>query len=199
MNIVMSTTRKLTTPNIRTKAARPYLEFKVMVANGFGSFSRLIFPGKTQLINEAPKDTSENFTPTDEWPEKLCQGSLNCKVTEFPDNFQEAVGDGQGIGAFDNGLYTPAFSIPHDMIGGNQFGPTSENPRKGIGQVWDCTVTKHHSTADNQFSAWHLRRVVGNTSGYLDVIELVSDRRLREAHALETGMEMTLKMHLGGK
>lgn len=155
------------------KNQRLHLQFKAVVQDGFGSYSRLVFPGRSALLKR-------NKSGCNDWPEELCRGSLNCGITEFPAHFNRVAGKGYGIQKLDKGPFTPEFSIPGDMIKGNQL---------GVANVWKCVV-KNDNTQE-QFNAWHVRRV---GACYLEIMELMSDKRMRDAYGLKTGTPLTVDM-----
>lgn len=155
---------------------RLHLRFKAVVQDGYGSYSRLVFPGKSALLKLIKKGCHD-------WPEQLCQGSLNCGVTEFPANFNKVAGKGEGLQKLDKGSFTPEFGIPSSMIKGNQL---------GIANVWKCVVTNDNT--QEQFDAWHVRRV---GASYLEIMELMSDKRMRDAYGLKTGTPLTIDMWSG--
>lgn len=166
------------------KKGRLSLVFHAVVQDGEGAFSRMAFPGPDE-INGAPAD----------WPgpEKMQPGSLNCRVTKFPWNFRWAAGPGDRIQKLDSGRFTPEFTIPAEMIENNRLEPDDENPRRGTAQIWRCAVRNEDTGED--FEAWHVRRVDGYYPPFHGIIELMADRKLRDAHKLKNGTPLTITMY----
>ena len=170
-----------------------YLEFKAVVQDGEGAFSRMVFPGRDE-INGAPADWPL-ATGTKEG--HLQPGSMNCRVTSFPDNFNKLAGKGDRIAALDSGQFTPVFEIPREAIKNNRVAPWGPacNQRMGIAQAWRCVVTNEDTK--EEFNAWHVRRIDGTYPPFHGIIELMADRKLRDAHKLENGTPITIKMYKG--
>ena len=166
------------------KAEPLTLTFRCVTQDGFGSFSNMIFPGRHELAG-AP----------DDWPETLEKGSLNCRVIDFPENFDEIAGPGRGILKLDQGLFAPAFTIPHDAIQRNRLKPNAQEPLKGMAQVWRCVVT--NETTQQTFNVFHVRRI-DESSPYDGVIELMSDKHLRCAHNLQENDGTVLRIEMQG-
>lgn len=161
------------------------LTFQCVVQGGEGRFSRLVFPGKNDVAN-APAD----------WPELVQPGSLNCRVVEFPHEFDAVAGAGDRIQKLDKagGTFPPVFAIPREDIQNNSVAPRhpGHDPRMGIAQAWRCAV-RNEDTGE-EFTAWHVRRVDGTYPKFHGVIELVADRKLRDAHALHDDTRLTITM-----
>ena len=155
------------------KDQRLHLRFKAVVQDGLGRYSRLEFPGKASLLKL-------NKSGCKDWPEQLCRGSLNCGITDFPAHFNRVAGKGDGLQKLDKGTFTPEFGIPGDMIKGNQL---------GVANVWKCVVTNDNTR--EHFDAWHVRRV---GASYHDIMELMSDKKMRDAYGLKTGTPVTIDM-----
>jgi len=172
---------------------KAYLEFQAVVQVGEGMFSRMVFPGRDE-IKGAPSDWPLR---TSEAEGHLQPGSMNCKITSFPDDFNAVAGAGDRIAALDSGHFTPVFSIPREAIKNNRVGPwgADDNQRKGIAQAWRCVVTKNDT--QEEFNAWHVRRIDGTYPPFHGIIELMADRKLRDAHGLEDGTAITIKMYKG--
>ena len=164
-------------------AQRLVLEFKTVVQNGEGRFSKMVFPGRGDL-----KGNPEC------WPEKLQPGSLNCKITGFPKDFHTLAGQGDRIEALDHGRFSPEFKIPRESIKNNVVKPYSkkDNQEKGVAQVWRCIVRNDNS--GEQFEAFHVRRIDGSYPKFHDIMELMSDKHLRNQYNLEDGTALTIKM-----
>jgi hypothetical protein len=172
--------------------------FHAVVEDGEGRFSRMSFPGRNELLAvQSTLDASENHRPHPQWPVKLFDGSMNCRITSFPDEFAAVAYAGDRIAALDTGHFTPAFSIPRAMIAGNNIRPygADDNQRKGIAQVWRCAVTNENTGAT--FQAWHVRRVDGTYPKFHEIIELMSDVKMRKEHGLESGTPIKIEMFKG--
>tara|TARA_R110002124_G_scaffold287365_1_gene474264 strand:+ start:197763 stop:198371 length:609 start_codon:yes stop_codon:yes gene_type:complete len=169
------------------------LTFKAVVQPGEGRFSRMIFPGRDQ-IEGAPEDWP---LATSTEPGHIEPGSLNCVITEFPDDLDSLAGEGDRVAKLDTGMFTPTFSIPRDAIEKNVVAPWDENDnqRKGIAQAWRCVVTNEDT--QETFDAWHVRRIDGTYPPFHGILELMADRKLRDAHGLQDGTPITIKMYKG--
>ena len=176
---------------------RLHLRFKAVVQDGEGRFSRMHFPGRQEMLDSPLTDNpNENHTPSEDWPEELFNGSMNCRITEFPEDFAQIAGEGDRIAALDTtDTFTPEFSIPRELIENNVVRPYSDacNPRKGIAQVWKCVVTNEET--GQEFDAWHVRRVDGTYPPFHGIIELMSDKKMRDAYGLENGTPITIDMY----
>lgn len=159
------------------------LTFKCAAESGEGRFSRMRFPGRDS-VPEAPED----------WPGpgQMAPGSLNCRIQEFPADFDNIAGAGDRIQKLDSGYFIPEFSIPGELIQNNALSPTQENPQRGIAQIWRCRV--YNEDSRESFNAWHVRRIDGSYPAYHDVIELMADRNLRKAHNIQDGTPLTITM-----
>ncbi len=151
------------------------LVFNCVVNSGMGMYSELEFP-KHPL-----------------WPADMHAGSLNANI--LPNGFPRALdkmGEGWGVQKLDNKKFSALFNIAQSDIGNNMLTPRADNPERGTAQIWGCTVT----TADKstEFNAWAVRRI---GSAYSDVIEIMSDKHLRNTYGLENGTEITVKLHEG--
>lgn len=169
-------------------AKQSYLEFNAVVQSGEGRFSRMVFPGRSSVDN-APED----------WPETVQRGSLNCKVTNFPAEFAAVAGRGDRIAALDKGRFEPEFAIPRDQIKNNGLAPMGifDNKKKGNAQAWRCQVMNLET--GEVFDAWHVRRIDGSYPKFHDTIELMADRKLRDAHQLKDGTKIKIKMFRKGQ
>ena len=177
------------------------LSFLAVVQDGEGAFSRMRFPGQTQMkAIAAANDTLENVKPAAQWPEELCPGSMNCQVTDFPLDFDELAGEGDRIAKLDSGVFTPEFCIPKDEIENNRVGrfPVPGIPRMGVAQVWHCVVSPEKkgmfSKRPKPFHAWHVRRVDGTYPPFHGIVELMSDRKMRDAYGLQNGTRLKIDM-----
>lgn len=99
------------------------LTFRGRIVNGIGKHSQLYVPGKSEL-SSAPED----------WPEKLCPGSLNILVTQWPDMFSNKKLS-LSAKSLDTAGFTPTFIIPQDELGNNQLTPRTDMPNRGTAQV----------------------------------------------------------------
>lgn len=152
------------------------LIFNCVVADGMGMYSELDFPSHPM------------------WPEKMQAGSLNARINSdgFPKSLDKMGKSGYGVQKLDNKKFSSLFNIAQQDIGNNSLGPTPQEPERGIAQVWKCSVSVDNSHVE--FDAWMVRRI---GSAYMDVIELMSDKHLRDSYGLQSGMPITLKVHEG--
>jgi hypothetical protein len=159
------------------------LTFKAVVQVGEGRFSNMAFPGRGEL--KAKPEC---------WPIELQPGSLNCKITEFPDDFYDLAGEGDRIEALDHGRFKPEFRIPRQAIKNNVVRPYDkhDNQEKGIAQVWRCLVTNEDT--GQAFEAFHVRRIDGSYPPFHGIMELMSDKHLRDCFDLKDGTNLTIKM-----
>lgn len=153
-----------------------YLEFDCKISNGMGMYSELEFP-------EHPL-----------WPEKMHSGSLNASIKSngFPAELETLGQNGHGVQKLDNGRFSSLFNIAQKDIGNNSLTPTRENPERGTAQVWACQVEVEGTT--KAFNAWAVRRI---GSAYYNVLELMSDKHLRDTYSLENGMSVKIKLFKG--
>lgn len=163
------------------------LTFRAVVQDGEGRYSRMTFPGPEQVAG-APAD----------WPGpgKMQPGSLNCKITSSPADLNEQAGKGDRVQALDSGQFDPEFVIPGELIENNCLRPIPGAPRRGCAQVWRCAV-RNEETGET-FSAWHVRRIDGTYPPFHGIMELMADRKLRDAHGLKNGTPITITMFRKG-
>ncbi len=158
------------------------LRFSGVICDGVKKFAKMEIPGRATLP-QAPK----------EWPEELYRGSLNVwiRANGYPADFVQHRLP-VSVETLDNGLFEPAFEIPHDQIGGNTLSPNPEMPRRGDAQVWPAEI---HRDIEPLFSVscWTLRRFGANVG---EQLELVSEERLRDRD-LPNGTPVTV--HLFGR
>lgn len=154
--------------------------FKGKIRDGRGNFSKMKIPGRSSLPI-APND----------WPEVICPGSLNVKVMEYPEEL-ESLGPGNHIQKLDNGLFQPAFVIPHDRIIGNTIRPILHAPENGNAQVWRAKLAVAQTGI--QFPCWVLRRI---GSGVAKQLEIVSEDHLRSKYGLGNGDKVFVSLIAG--
>lgn len=158
------------------------LVFEGYVHRGQGDFSNMVIPGRTD----------ESYFPGD-WPAELASGSLNVRITGYPPEFQQR-GWGAKVTVLDSGLFQPAFVLPGHAILNNTI-PNRRNPsdrRTGDAQVWRATL----ENAYKAHSCWVLRRL---GSGYRDVLELVSEVRIRDLLGLDVIKTWPVRVRMNGR
>ena len=158
------------------------LRFLGVIAKGAGRFStELKLPGRSLIPGSHPG-----------WPESVHPGTLNIRITQFPDNFGE-LGEGSNTGKFDSGNFAPAFTFPADLIAGNTLPPKLENPRRGIGQAWEALL---HLPDRHFHECWMIRRVGSQMPNF---IELVSSICIRDTYniTIHTEPEVVLDIFEG--
>lgn len=159
---------------------KPALIFCGSITCGAGKHSEMTIPGQTHLPN-APED----------WPEKLCPGSLNVLVDKYPDGFSAPVGRTLGSYQLDDGAFQPAFIIPGNDISENKL---MHDGKPSSAQVWRAQlyVTDRHVT----IHCWVVRRFGSNVgrgqSG--NVLEIVAEAHLRNTHSLKDGERVVLEL-----
>lgn len=132
------------------------LVFTGKVVNGIGKHSELVVPGKSAFQN-AP----------DDWPAKLCPGSLNARITGYPPEFATRR-LALSTKTLDIAGFLPAFTIPQAQMGNNKLIPIPAMPVRGTAQLWRALLDANGQSA----KCWVLRRF---GSGLADQLELVSD------------------------
>lgn len=166
---------------------RSTLVFEARITDGMGMYSELKFPTRSELFN------NQATAAQVEWLDSIQPGSLNITVDRdgYPAQIED-LGKGYNVQKLDNGLFPPELVIAQSKIGNNSIRPYAGAPERGAAQVWPCTVEKldTHET----FNAFAVRRI---GSAYSDVIELMADRKLRDAHGLKTGTPVRLTLHSG--
>ncbi|MGB9153234.1 MAG: DUF120 domain-containing protein [Alphaproteobacteria bacterium] len=156
------------------------LVFNCEISSGMGMYSELAFPTHAQ-IQGLPKD----------WSDNMFRGSLNAAVIDYPVELS-ALGEGFRVQKLDNKKFTPAVVIPQTAIGNNSLGPRGNDTERGTGQAWraQINVTKTGEKAD----VWAVRRI---GSAYNDIIELMSDMKLRDHLRLKDGDKIELTLFAG--
>jgi hypothetical protein len=103
------------------------LEFIGTVRTGRCRFAHeMVIPGRDNL-----------FLKPDDWPRQLAPGTLNILVNDdaFPVGFEE-IGKGEGLTKLDEGNFGRALLISPWKIAGNTIKHDSENPTRGMGEIW---------------------------------------------------------------
>lgn len=137
------------------------LRFVGSIIKGRGRHSELGVPGRKALA-ECP----------DSWPQRLCPGSLNVRIDEYPAAFDER-GLPHSVKALDTAGFDPSFVIPWNEMERNRLTPRPESPRRGTAQVWTAVL----DWKDESLDCWVLRRI---GSGLGKELEIVSGIRIRE-------------------
>jgi len=156
--------------SLEMSSDRRTLEFRGRITGGKGLYSEMVIPGRQEL----------SHTPWD-WPVKVCPGSLNVVIDEYPAGFTEPIGRSGGVYQLDDENFVPEFVIPGRLIVNNNL---SYNDEPASAQVWRARLllTRHGTMAD----CWVLRRFgsnVGKGKGG-NVLELVSEHHLRTKYDL---------------
>ena len=137
------------------------IKFSGSVVNGIGRHVELFVPGSGS-VEKAPMD----------WPERLCPGSLNVRISRYPELFTER-GLALTTKTLDVAGFQPAFTIPQAVLGNNQLKATLAMPHRGQGQVWRAVL----EVSGRNMPCWVLRRF---GSGLADQLELVSHKKMRD-------------------
>ncbi|GEM_PF-1418340 len=180
-------------PQARLEAlreGRDELVFMAHVTDGMGMYSELTFPTRRELFNMQAAGTPVAVKPDTQWLDTIQPGSLNATIARdgYPAAL-EALGQGYQVQKLDNGTFEPELVIPQNKIGRNMIKPSAHMPEKGAAQIWPCEV--ENLKTHEKFNAYAVRRI---GSAYHDVIELMSDKKLRDAHKLETGTPIKLTL-----
>jgi hypothetical protein len=155
------------------------LIFEGAVVGGLGRFGReMEVPGRA-LLSDAPPD----------WPESIARGTLNFELDELPAPLRDR--RWSNIKRFDRREFVAAFEIPRNAIRANTLRPEPGSPEKGRAQLWRARLEAEQRTA----TCWVLRRI---GSGYATVLELVSDRRIREEIGLPIGRNWPARLRMYG-
>jgi hypothetical protein len=156
------------------------LTFQGTVSGGAGKHSEMLIPDLGALP-DAP----------DDWPERLCPGSLNIVIAAYPEGFSEPVGRTRGVYQLDDGAFPPAFVIPGDLMTENKL---VHNGGPAPAQVWRARLQV--AGRSGIIPCWVLRRFgsnVGKGRGG-NVLEIVSADHLREAYDLRDDHGVTLEL-----
>lgn len=157
------------------------LVFECTIGSGMGMYSQLSFPTHEEMPG----------LPAD-WPDRMFKGSLNAAVDKYPDEF-ERLGKGLEVQKLDNKTFPPALTIPQGAIGNNTLAPRPGMPERGAAQAWRARIEvegRAGATAD----VWAVRRI---GSAYYDIIELMSEKKLRDALGLQNGDKIRLTLFAG--
>jgi hypothetical protein len=157
-----------------------HLEFAGNVVNGIGKHSELFIPGRSELP-ECPLD----------WPEKLFPGSLNVRISKYPNEFAS-----RGLPPFATALdvagFEPQFTIEQHLILENKLTATQAMPRRGEAQIWRALLI----APNHEVGCWILRRF---GSALKDQIELVSSIGLRNELGLASDREWPVVVRMFGR
>lgn len=155
------------------------LKFEGAVVCGCGAFARdMEIPGR-MLLPWAPP----------EWPDVLARGTLNFSISQMPEPLRAR--GWSDIKRLDRREFASAFEIPQDAIPGNTLKPHASAPERGRAQVWRAEL----QTQNGATACWVLRRI---KSGYARVLELVSERRMRDELDLPVGENWPASLRLFG-
>ncbi|MDR6624840.1 hypothetical protein [Caulobacter segnis] len=155
------------------------LTFRGVITGGMHCFAKdMRVPGRSD-ISDAP----------DDWPETLAPGTLNFRYQKLPSAL--ATRGWANISELDHRQFVALFEIPQDAIVGNTLRPGSAGGEKGRAQVWRARLETDNGSVD----CWVLRRI---GSGYLEVLELVSAVRIREALSLTEDRLWPATLHIQG-
>jgi hypothetical protein len=138
------------------------IKFDGVVTAGIGKYSKLVIPGRSELLN-CPAD----------WPDTMHPGSLNVRVTHYPDEFSKW-GFDNNVRQLDTAHFRATFEIPRDQILNNMLFPSRDMPRGGDAQVWRANLSALDGSVG--VSCWVLRRF---GSGLRDQLEIVAGEYLR--------------------
>ena len=154
--------------------------FQGVIAEGIGKYADLHVPGKHQ-IGQAPAD----------WPVVLCKGSLNVRVNPdgYPAFFAMRALPNK-VATLDQHCFPSCFEIAYNQFGNNQLRPTAADTRRGSAQVWRARLEAN----GHQVSCWVLRRY---GSALVDVLEVLSDRHLRQTYGLANNQHAIVTLYAG--
>ena len=155
------------------------LTFEGQIINGRGTYVELGVPGRDD-VEGLPQD----------WPEKLCPGSLNFEIIRYPAAFVEK-GIAKSAKSLDIMGFAPAFELARDAFENNQLGPRPGMPHGGSAQVWRAKLYVRSQVED----CWVLRRF---GSGLGRELEIVSAFNLREKLGLDRGSDWPARLELQG-
>jgi hypothetical protein len=156
------------------------LVFKCQVTSGSGDDRKLVFPTHKD-IPKLPED----------WPDKMVPGSLNALTMNTPSGMR-SLGDGDDLQKLDNGKFSPAIVMPREAIINNNLGPCFNTPNGGVAQAWRARISV--SATGKTVDVWAVRRI---SSGYRRVIELMSDKNLRQHLRLIDGDKLEVTLYAG--
>lgn len=152
------------------------LSFRGVIRDGAGLFAKEIeIPGAGELS-----------IPIRDWPDTIEPGTLNVRILEYPDNFEERFG-AEDIRRLDTRRFKPEAEIPQHEIGNNTLMPSSDDPDRGNAQVWRATLRSDRT--GNQCLCWVVRRI---GSGMVRVLECVAGEHLRTSMKLRNEDEVRL-------
>jgi hypothetical protein len=155
------------------------LIFHGVIAKGIGKYVDLHVPGRDEI--KASTD----------WPVVLWKGSLNVRVN--PDGYPALFttrGLPNEVASLDRNCFPSCFEIAYDQFGNNQLLPTAAESRRGTAQVWRARLEAN----DHEVPCWVLRRY---SSALVDVLELLSDRHLRQTYGLVDDQRAIVTLHAG--
>ena len=161
------------------------IRFEGRVVKGKGFYSELVIPGCSVLKNHSVK------VPAD-WPEELRRGSLNVRITGWPEGFSTPNAGEGGAFRLDGDVLIPAFTIPGGLIQNNklvwneQTRRANEVPLGASGvrspaKVWRATLQVPGTELN--LSCWVLRRL-GSKAGAGSELEIVSHEHIREIYRM---------------
>jgi len=162
---------------METDSADAQLIFAGRIASGIGRHSSLGVPG-CEGAPGAP----------DDWPKQLCPGSLNVRVSHYPDEQLLQAGLAREVASLDKSPLLPAFEIAGSRLLNNQIKPTESDPKRGDAQVWRARIRRPRDGVE--VGCWVLRRH-GSSVG--EQIELLSGERLRD-HGFQDGDSVIVVM-----
>lgn len=152
------------------------LSFRGVIRDGAGLFAQEIeIPGAEELS-----------IPIRDWPDAVEPGTLNVRILEYPDSFEERFG-AEDIRRLDTRRFMPEAEIPQHEIGNNTLTPSSGDPDIGNAQVWRATLRSERSGEERL--CWVVRRI---GSGMVRVLECVASEHLRTSMKLRNEDEVTL-------
>lgn len=154
------------------------LIFHGTISAGIGQHSDMSIPGR-ELLPDAPPD----------WPDRLCPGSLNVVINDYPEGFAAPAGRSRGVYQLDDGAFRPAFIIAGDRIAANKLLHKGE---PAAAQVWRARLQV--SGRSDPIACWVLRRLGSNVGKGKpgNVLEIVSAHHLRASHKLDDGQAAAL-------
>lgn len=126
--------------------------------------------------------------PIQDWPEVLAPGTLNIRITSFPEEYLAVFG-GPSVRHLDSRRFLPEAELAFEEIEGNTLPPNPSRPDRGRAQIWRANL--HKVSSGGERLCWVLRRI---GSGLKDDLECVAGESFRAALSLANGDEVVLRM-----
>jgi hypothetical protein len=135
----------------------------------------LIIPGRDEL-----------FLKPEDWPTQLAPGTVNIKISSFPEGFAE-IGEGEGLARLDAGKFRPALVIPQRKIIGSILTPDADHPTRGFAEAWRADL---QAIGTGQVTTCWAMWIIGSDA--TQTIRLVAEEDLRSRLNLVDGMAVNV-------